>query len=89
MLVCGEALESAGAGLMQRKSLAEVGSSLVECGERLQVLSTQVTIFAPNLQESKDCGQRMAFAADRMMEAGNQLKGTPQPKTTGKGWLKG
>jgi hypothetical protein len=43
------------------------------------------------VQEASNAGQRMAFAAERMREAGYQLIGAiPETnKPTGKGWIKG
>ena len=89
MEYCGTTLEAAGAGIMLRNSLNEIGSNMVMCGERLEVLSGQMKDIAPEIEQANTCGQRMSFASEKLIEAGNQLKGTPKPKPKGKGWLKG
>jgi len=85
---CGVALEAAGAGIMMRKSLAEIGASIATAGADLQLLSPLIGALDPEKTECMEAGQRMTFAAEKMVEAGNQLQGV-QPKTTGKSWLKG
>lgn len=89
MEYCGESLEAAGAGIMLKSSLKDIASNLIQCGERLLVLSNQLQEIAPSVEVCKTCAQRMAFASDRMIEAANKLQGTEQPKPKGKGWLKG
>ena len=85
------AMEEAGKSIMQKKPVNDVGVSLIKCGDYMETLSVQIKGYAPKLQEASDSGQRMAFAAERMREAGFQLTGaTPETaKPTGKGWIKG
>jgi hypothetical protein len=89
MAFCGETLEAAGAGIMQQRPLGDIGGKLVECGEKLLVLAEQILELAPDLEDCKMSCQRMTFASERMIVAGNELKGTPKPKAKGKSWLKG
>ena len=85
------ALEEAGKSILQRKPVNDVGTSLSKCGDYMETLAIQMKGYAPKLQEASDAGQRMAFAAKRMREAGYQLTGTiPETnKPKGKGWIKG
>lgn len=83
------ALEAAGAGIMRRSALAEVGGNLVLCGDTLILLSGVIREMAPDVKEAEISSQRMAFGAERMKEAGNNLLGTKQEKPKGKAWLKG
>ena len=85
------AMEEAGKSIMQRKSIQEIGMSLLKCGDSMEILAAQMRGYAPQLQESCDAAQRMAFAAERMKEAACQLSGISPDKTKpkGKGWIKG
>ena len=85
------AMEEAGKSIMQRKSIQDIGMSLLKCGDSMEILAAQMKGYAPQLQESSDAGQRMAFAAERMKEAAYQLTGTSPEATKpkGKGWIKG
>ena len=75
---------------MQRKPIPDIGKELVSCGKALQELSVQIQSYAPEREEAKLAGQRMAYAADRMMLAGTELQGTTEkPKGGNKSWLKG
>ena len=86
-----DAMEAAGKLIMQRKSIAEVGVSLFTCGSRMEKLSMLIGGYAPESQEAKEAGKRMAVAADCMREAANQLTGASpgSGKSLGKGWIKG
>lgn len=77
------ALEAAGAGIMQRLSLSEIGGKLVECGGHFELISQRLEPIAP------ECSGRMTFGANKMKEAGNNLAGIPKEKPKGKAWLKG
>ena len=77
------ALEAAGAGIMQRLPLAEIGTKLVECGENFELLSQRLESIAPA------CSGRMVVGAEKMKEAGNNLVGVKKEKPKGKAWLKG
>ena len=89
MSVCGASLEASGAAILCRRPVAEVGSKLVECGESLKVLSLKLKELAPDVQDGDNSSQRMGYASERMILAGNELLGTPKPKAKGKSWLKG
>lgn len=84
---CGKNLEEAGAGIMTRQSVQVVGSKLVVSGNALQQLAPLIEGLSDK-REARESSQRLTFAAERMIEAGNQLQGI-KPKTSGKGWLKG
>lgn len=84
----GRDLEEAGACIMMKQPIADVGIKLEACGKRLEVLSKQVVELAPEQADSKLCSQRMAFAAERMVAAADELRGSLKPKAKGKGWLK-
>lgn len=85
----GNDLEAAGACIMIRDPVSEVGVKLGSCGRELEEISKQLLDLAPEHQvESIECSQRMAYAAQQMVEAANELKGEKKPTPTGKGWLK-
>mmetsp|Transcript_26603 Transcript_26603/g.37470 ORF Transcript_26603/g.37470 Transcript_26603/m.37470 type:complete len:253 (+) Transcript_26603:113-871(+) len=90
---CSTSLEAAGKGIMQKTALTDIGSSLVLCGESLKLLSAEISGLAPlNDAASSDAlsaGQRMTYASEKMVEAGNELKGNKPEKPKGKAWLKG
>jgi hypothetical protein len=88
MQSAGEILEAAGACIMRGRPVSELGINLVECGKGLQTMSLQVAELAPEQNDGKVASQRMAYAAEKMIEAGNELQGAPKPKAKGKGWLK-
>ena len=86
---CATNMEQAGAAIMQRKPIAEVGFSLVKCGQGMKQLAASIEALAPSRKEAQESSQRMSFAADRMVLAGEELQGTPQKPQKGKSWLKG
>jgi len=85
------ALEEAGKSIMQGKTAKEIGICFVKSGDCMETLSIQIRGYAPQFEESSDAAQRMAFAGERMREAGYELTGTsPEVNTPkGKGWIKG
>lgn len=85
---CSVALEAAGAGIMMRQPLVSIGGSIAAAGADLEKLSPLFAALDSGKMESKDAGQRLAFAAEKMIEAGNALKGVVA-KPSGKSWLKG
>jgi hypothetical protein len=85
---CSVALEAAGAGILLRKPLATIGVSIAAAGADLQQLSSIFTALDSGKMEAKEAGQRLTFAAEKMIEAGNALQGVA-PKPSGKSWLKG
>ena len=89
MEIAGTNLEEAGAGILKRLTLVEIGESMVQCGIGLEELALGVKDVSPGLTETKESCGRMLYAAEMMREAGNNLKGVKKPKNTGKAWLKG
>ena len=86
----GLALEAAGAAILQRASVPTVGQHLVDAAAALDALAALV----PALVEKDDdnanlAGQRLAFCAERMKVAGQELQGVVPAKPKGKSWLKG
>ncbi|KAG7351364.1 hypothetical protein IV203_010724 [Nitzschia inconspicua] len=95
MAAAGQSLEEAGAGIMTRVPLKDVGSKLVESADYFQMIAASIdniaqsTTAADPIPEGILSAQRMMFAAEKMKEAGNELQGNEKPKPTGKAWLKG
>lgn len=85
----GIALEAAGSCIMQgRTSQEAVGQHFVSCGKSLRLLS-ELLLELPTVENKtankqgqktiqlvKTCSQRMQFAAETMIEAGNNLSGS-------------
>ena len=86
--VCSKSLEAAGAGIMKKLPVSDIGVNLVACGESMKLLSASIQALAPDTKEAKESSQRMMFAADQMIVAGNELQGKSE-KPKGKAWLKG
>jgi hypothetical protein len=93
-----EALEAAGAAILQRQSVTVVGNQLITAGKELNELSSILpAIIASDEQqqheEAKESAERMQNAAQLMMEAGEALlpqkEGGAPTKATGKRWIKG
>jgi len=89
MTTAGVNLEAAGAAIMRRSSLTEIAGYLITCGKQLEESSTQILALSTDASNGQISSQRMAYAAQKMIEAGNELMGSPKQKPTGKGWLKG
>lgn len=89
MGTAGETLEAAGAGILRRSPLSEVGDHLVGCGNQLEQLSCQILELVPDASNGQVSSQRMAYASEKMIEAGNELRGVQKNKPKGKSWLKG
>jgi hypothetical protein len=95
MKICAESLEAAGATLLQRQAISQAGEYISRAGQALAKMS----VLIPNLnddslgfpnQDGVLAGQRMAFAAEKMIQAGATLQqGIPKEKPKGKSWLKG
>mmetsp|Transcript_7748 Transcript_7748/g.13968 ORF Transcript_7748/g.13968 Transcript_7748/m.13968 type:complete len:260 (-) Transcript_7748:180-959(-) len=83
----GRLLEEAGACIMRRQSVAEVGQCFLDCSDNLSLLASAIEPMA--LESS----QRMTFAAKRMKDAGQSLKPSSasenETKPKGKAWLQG
>jgi len=73
---------------MQREPIPKVGSKLVDAGNILHTMASNLGQIAPDQGPCKDASQRMSFAATKMIESGNELQGIKPKPTSGKGWLK-
>lgn len=89
MTRAAESLESSGAAILQRKEVAVSGQGLYECGEALEELAQCIRSVAPDISEASESCDRMTFAALKMREAGDNLRGVEKAKPKGKAWLKG
>ena len=83
------ALEAAGALIMQNAPPAAIGTKLVEGGQGLQQLSPILVSLDVANDNAALSSQRMNYAADQMILAGNELQGVKPEKPKGKSWLKG
>ena len=83
-------MEGAGSAILQRAPVMDVGERLFECGTNLELLAKSVKGLAPDMKEANESCQRMLFAAERMRDAGDKLRGTEsEKKPKGKAWIKG
>ena len=89
----GTTLESAGELLMKYQPLTEIGASLEQCGLSLQEFAVKIPVLGDSQQhDGVVSGQRMEYAATKMIESGlalQQTQNTSKPKPKGKGWIKG
>lgn len=86
--LCGDCLEAAGAGIMQRTAVSAIGASFVNAGDAAKSISDLLVALSPQRKEAQDAGQRMSVASVKMTEAGSSLQGMNQV-VKGKGWMKG
>jgi len=88
---CGTSLEQAGKGIMIGAPINEIGQSLSNGGEALRSLSELILELGDHdlASDTQLCSQRMKFAADQMILAGQELQGIKKEKPKGKSWLKG
>lgn len=86
----GTSLEAAGAGIMQRSPLTDIGESMYNCGETLESLAAAIGDLS-SFSEASESSQRMKYASEKMKEAGDNLRGTTpeKKKPKGKSWIKG
>ena len=99
MECAGVQLELAGEKIMKMDSVDSIGQCLVESGECLYSLALGIQKLGDDDYDSKENDEsinvakescnRMLYAADKMKEAGNNLKGVQPEKKKGKAWLKG
>jgi len=93
------ALEAAGATILQRQPITEVGNQLVTAAEQFDVLATKIDELSSSSSASSVSledpatisSQRMKYCSEQMKLAGQELQ-QGGPKTTvktGKSWLKG
>ena len=85
----GESLELAGAGIMKREKLVDIGKNLIAVGVEMEHLALGIQKLDAELEETKVSGQRMLYASLKMKEAGNNLMGIKPEQKKGKSWLKG
>ena len=85
-LTGGQALEAAGAGILQRLPLTDIGARLTDAATQLHTIATLI----PQLHADGElAGQRLDFCAQQMTKAGQELQGVVPDKPKGKSWLKG
>jgi hypothetical protein len=89
MVTSGKSLEMAGAGIMKREKLVDIGQHLVDAAGDLELLALGIQKIDGELEETKVSGQRMMYASEKMKEAGNNLMGIMPEVKKGKSWLKG
>ena len=89
MSKAGVSLEASGAAILQKREVGETGEGLYDCGSALEELAMAMRKVAPDVKEATESCDRMVFAAQKMREAGNNLRGVEKPKPKGKAWLKG
>ena len=87
-------LEEAGAAILQKESLDVIASHFISTGEALLLLSMTVQVLNDDESSSSDddgkvSAQRMVYASEQMILAGNELKGEKKEKPKGKSWIKG
>ncbi len=93
----GIQLEMAGKRIMKKESVENIGGCLVEGGECLYNVALGIQKFGDDemndndqaVKAAKESCNRMLYAAEKMKEAGNNLKGVQPEKKKGKAWLKG
>jgi len=85
----GQALESAGAGILQRIPVSDVGTSLTDAAVQIKVIARLLPQLAPNESDAALAGQRLDYCAQQMTRAGQELQGVVPDKPKGKSWLKG
>eukprot|EP00527_Entomoneis_sp_CCMP2396_P002754 CAMPEP_0198143548 /NCGR_PEP_ID=MMETSP1443-20131203/8530_1 /TAXON_ID=186043 /ORGANISM="Entomoneis sp., Strain CCMP2396" /LENGTH=219 /DNA_ID=CAMNT_0043806799 /DNA_START=133 /DNA_END=792 /DNA_ORIENTATION=- len=88
MAACGVLLEEAGYTVLRREAPSVTGEKLSGAGALLSELSAVIPLLKQGDGDAELCSQRMAFAAEKLSEAGDQLCGVQKPKS-GKSWLKG
>eukprot|EP00977_Amphora_coffeiformis_P014010 scaffold3823_cov195-Amphora_coffeaeformis.AAC.20 len=97
-LMGGQALEAAGAGILQRLPVTDVGARLTDAAAQLDTLSKlipQLVVVVVVVHDSPStdgelAGQRLAFCAQQMTRAGQELQqGVVPTQPKGKSWLKG
>ncbi|GFH61531.1 hypothetical protein CTEN210_18007 [Chaetoceros tenuissimus] len=82
-------MEQAGAGIVKRETVADIGKNFYESGKELEILALAIQKIDTEMEETKVSGQRMLYASEMMKLAGNNLMGVAPEKKKGKGWLKG
>ena len=83
-------LEDAGATILRKDPTTVTGENLFQAGQDLQKVSCLVPQLRTGDPDADLSGQRLAFAAQKLSEAGDQLRGTTETETNknNKSWLK-
>lgn len=76
MASCGELLEEAGYTVMRKEAPSVTGEKLRAAGKILGELATMIQTIKEGDADAELCSQRLAFAAEKLTEAGNELKPT-------------
>jgi hypothetical protein len=86
---CSVSLEAAGAGIMQRRPVDQIGQHLVSSAGQLELLVKLIQQIQIGNDNAKLSGERMKYAAEQMFVAGNNLQGIEKLKQKGQSFLKG
>ena len=92
--LCSTKIEESGMRILMRESLFEVGGSMVEAAGALEDLSDRIKVLSERSDQNADgllSAQRMRFAAERLEQAGIELRGEvdDSKKNQGRAFLKG
>eukprot|EP00536_Pseudo-nitzschia_multiseries_P010057 jgi/Psemu1/202307/e_gw1.295.44.1 len=91
--LCAAKLEQAGAGILMRQTLKEVGASMEDASVGMGSLAAGIGSLAEDKAQNADgilSSQRMTFASERLRQAGIELKGEAKTKKPeGRAFLKG
>ena len=82
---------------MKKESVENIGQCLFDGGECLYTVAMGIQKLGDAemndnneaVNAAKESCNRMLYAAEKMKEAGNNLKGVQPEKKKGKAWLKG
>ena len=91
MATAAQTLEAAGAGIMMRSSLVDIGGYLTTCGEQFQSLSESIATLSPDQSNGLISSQRMAYAAEKNDRGGSttHVGDGGQRQTERKGMVEG
>ena len=92
--VCATKLEESGMRIMMKRPLGEIGGTIVEASEGMQAMANSIQRLSEESNQNEDgllSAQRLAFASERLNQAGIELKGEVDKsnKNTGRAFLKG
>lgn len=92
--LCAAKLEEAGAKLLMKQTLKEVGASIVDASVGVGNMGAGIGSLAEAKSQNADgilSSQRMIFASERLQQAGIELKGEvdKSKKSKGRAFLKG
>ena len=82
-------LEKSGKSILDREGVEVTGRYLVLAGEALEMLALAIKEIDANSQDCITSSERMVYASQQMILAGEELKGRDEKRVVkGKGWLK-